>query len=142
MERVTVLYDRDCGFCRWSVALLLRLDRRGAVRAEPIQGPQGDRLLAGMPTAARLAAAHGVTPDGRVFSGGDAVPPVLAALGARPWVVAGARALRGPLRWGYRQVAGRRSALGRLVSDRQRGRADGVIARHQERAGLRGSSES
>lgn len=137
MARLTLLYDADCGFCRWSVAQLLRLDRRAVVQAEPIQGPEGQRLLAGLPSEDRLASAHVVTPDGRVFSGGDGFPPLLDALGGAPGAVALAGRLRGPLRWGYRQVAEHRSAFGRLVSDRRRRRADATIAAHRERVARR-----
>jgi predicted DCC family thiol-disulfide oxidoreductase YuxK len=28
----TVLYDSDCGFCRWSLAMILSADRRHALR--------------------------------------------------------------------------------------------------------------
>ena len=35
--RATVLYDGDCGFCKWSLAKLLAWDRRGALRPLPLQ---------------------------------------------------------------------------------------------------------
>ena len=51
---LTVLYDADCGFCRWSVGRLLALDRAGHLMPEPIQSAVGERLLAGIPPAERL----------------------------------------------------------------------------------------
>ena len=41
-----VFYDEDCGYCRWSVAQLLRLDRDRRLRLHAIQSPLGQRLLA------------------------------------------------------------------------------------------------
>ena len=39
MTRPVALYDEDCGFCRWTLAKLLRLDRDGRLlireRARP-----------------------------------------------------------------------------------------------------------
>ena len=130
-DPVIVLYDRDCGWCRWSVAKVLALDRRGCLLPEPIQGELGALLLEGMPEAQRLASAHAVTPDGRVFSGGDAAAPIAAVLpaGAAPAALlrtfdAGARAV-------YRLIAGNRARLGRLVTPAMRERADVRIARHR-----------
>ena len=48
MERHVVLYDADCGFCRWSLDKILRWDRCRQLRAVAIQSEEGDRLLAGM----------------------------------------------------------------------------------------------
>ena len=82
---LTVLYDADCGFCRWSVAQLLALDRGGRLMPEPIQSAVGGRLLAGIAPAARLASAHVVPADGRVASGGGAV--AMTRTGASPAVL-------------------------------------------------------
>ena len=40
-----VLYDADCGFCRWCLAQLLRLDRHGRLRPVALQDPEADLLL-------------------------------------------------------------------------------------------------
>jgi predicted DCC family thiol-disulfide oxidoreductase YuxK len=82
MERHLVLYDEDCGFCRWSLDRLLRWDRRGRLRAAPIQSPEGDRLLADLDEHDRLASWHLVTPDGRRYSGGAAAGPMARLLPA------------------------------------------------------------
>lgn len=47
------LFDGVCNFCSGSVALVLKLDRKGVVRFTPIQSPYGRQL----------AAAHGIDPD-------------------------------------------------------------------------------
>jgi hypothetical protein len=36
--KATVIYDADCGFCRWSLAVLLRLDRLGIDRSGAERG--------------------------------------------------------------------------------------------------------
>ena len=64
-DPVIVLYDRDCGWCRWSIAKLLAADRRLLLLPEPIQSEAGAFLLAGVDPAERLASGHAVTPDGR-----------------------------------------------------------------------------
>lgn len=54
---VTVLYDCDCGFCRWSVGRLLAWDRAGRLRPLAIQSPEGQRLLADLTARAGYGAA-------------------------------------------------------------------------------------
>jgi predicted DCC family thiol-disulfide oxidoreductase YuxK len=126
---VTVLFDRDCGFCRWTVGKLLAWDRRGALRPVAIQSDEGARLLADLTPAERLASAHVVDAAGRRTSGGDAIAPVAAVLpGGRP-LAALARRAPGAARAGYRAVAGRRGRWGRLVTEAAKARADERIAR-------------
>ena len=131
-ERLAVLYDEECRWCRWSVARLAALDRDRRLRLVPIQGAEGERLLADVPEDERLASAHVVTPDGRVFSGGDAAAPIAAVLPAlRPGVPV-LRALPGPTRAGYRLVADNRSRLGRRLGDDAIARADRLIASRRD----------
>jgi len=110
--RATVLYDRDCGFCRWTLARLLALDRAQRLRPVALQSPEGRRLLPGMSDEQRLASAHLVTPDGRVHSGGDAVAPLLRRLPAGRPLSALAGLAPGLWRVGYGWVAGRRGVFG------------------------------
>lgn len=135
MAPLPVLYDADCGFCRWTLALLLRRDRAGRLLPLPIESPEGDELLGGMPREERLRSAHAVTPDGRVWSGGDAVAPILRELG-RPGAARGARLLGPPLRAGYRLVAANRSLLGKLMPTGARDAATAEIAEHRRRASV------
>jgi predicted DCC family thiol-disulfide oxidoreductase YuxK len=125
---VTVLYDHDCGFCRWSVGCLLAWDRAGRLRVLAIQSPDGQRLLADLAPEQRLASAHAVDAAGRRASGGDALAPVAAVLPAGAPLAALARRAPGLARAGYRALAGRRTLFGRLVSDGARERADERIA--------------
>ena len=77
---VTVLYDHDCGFCRWSVGRLLAWDRAGRLRPLAIQSAEGRLLLGDLTAEQRLATAHAVDAAGRRTSGGDALAPVAAVL--------------------------------------------------------------
>jgi len=40
-----LLFDGECGLCNRLVRLLLRLDRRGALRFAPLQGPSAQEYL-------------------------------------------------------------------------------------------------
>jgi predicted DCC family thiol-disulfide oxidoreductase YuxK len=82
MERHVALYDEDCGFCRWSLDRLLAWDRRGRLRAAPIQSEEGERFLADLSEPDRLSSWHLVTPDGRRYSGGAATAPMARLLPA------------------------------------------------------------
>jgi predicted DCC family thiol-disulfide oxidoreductase YuxK len=77
---VPVLFDDDCGFCRWSADRIRRLDQGGALTFVPIQSDIGSDLLRAVPPGLRLTAMHAVTADGRVWSGGEAVRVMLREL--------------------------------------------------------------
>jgi predicted DCC family thiol-disulfide oxidoreductase YuxK len=88
MDRATFLYDEDCGFCRWGTGKLLAWDRRGRLRAVPLQDPEAELLLPGLERERRMASWHLVTPDGRIRSAGGAVAPLLHLLpGGAPLAV-------------------------------------------------------
>lgn len=127
-EPLVVFYDGECRWCRWSVARLVPFDRRRRLRLAPIQGPEGDRLLASVPESERLESAHAVTADGQVFSGGDAAAPIAGELPALAWTVPLLRAAPGVTRSAYRAIADRRSLLGGRLSDSSLRRADELIA--------------
>ncbi len=118
-----VLWDRDCGFCAWTLSWLLRLDRRGLLRTAPIQGAEGDLHLAHMPAEQRLASWHLVDEDGTVHSAGAAVTEVLRRLPAgRPLATLTGRAPRSTER-AYAWVARNRSTLSRPIPARSKERA-------------------
>jgi predicted DCC family thiol-disulfide oxidoreductase YuxK len=114
---VIVLYDDDCGFCRWSAERIRRLDAREALAFAPIQGEVGMELLAAVPPGLRLASMHAVTPDGRVWSGGEAVRVILAELPAG--VVTSAVASMFPELTDrvYRSLARNRERFGRMLGE-------------------------
>jgi len=134
-EPLTVLYDADCGFCRWSVAVLLAADRAARLRPASIQSGEGDVLLAGTAPEARLASAHVVAPGGAVTSGGDTVAVLAAVLPGAAVTVPLARAAAPLSRAAYRLVAGNRTTLGRLVSPAMRAAADERIAARRAAVG-------
>ena len=115
LQRSAILYDRDCGLCRWSLAKVLAWDRRRELRPVALQDPEADALLDGMDEERRMASWHLVTPDGQVHSAGAALAPLLRLLpGGTPLAAAAARFPRAADRL-YFAVANRRSALGKLV---------------------------
>lgn len=115
MGRVTVLYDPDCGFCRWSAERLRVWDRRHALGFEPLGSAHADRLLLVVPVERRLDSWHVVERDGRVWSAGQAVARVLRLLpGGAPLALA-AELAPGLTDRLYASVARRRSTLGRLL---------------------------
>jgi predicted DCC family thiol-disulfide oxidoreductase YuxK len=115
LPRAVVLYDRDCGFCRWAAERIRRWDARRELAFRAIQDPDADAWLSGMDESTRLATWHLVEPDGRVWSGGDAVAPLFRHFpgGSAPAAIA----VRFPAvtHGAYRAVAGHRGRLGELV---------------------------
>jgi predicted DCC family thiol-disulfide oxidoreductase YuxK len=82
MDRAVVLFDEDCGFCRWAAGRLLAWDRRGRLRPVALQDPEAEQLLAGMDRGRQMASWHLVDLDGRIRSAGRAVAPLLRLLPA------------------------------------------------------------
>jgi len=122
-ERWVVLYDGACGFCKWTLAGLLRLDRDQRLQPLALQAEEAEELLAEMEPGLRMASFHLLTPAGELLSAGEALPPLLrllrwgrapaAALARFPALTAGA----------YRWIAEHRTGLSRLVPPRWKRRA-------------------
>ena len=129
-SRLIILYDRDCGFCRWSLARLLALDMRRRLRPVALQTDEAARLLDGMDEAQRFASAHLVMPDGRVYSGGDGVSPLLGEVPGGGPLAALAGLVPGLWRAGYDAVAKRRGSFGPRLSRDAVARATARIDRH------------
>lgn len=110
--RPVLLYDGDCGFCRWSVAKVVAWDRRGRLRTAAIQSAEGQRLLTDLPEPLRLDSFHLAEPGGQVRSAGAAAAPLLELLpGGRPPALL-MRTFPGLTERAYRAVAARRDRLG------------------------------
>ena len=122
-----VLYDEDCGFCRWSLAKLLAWDRQGRLRPAAIQSTEGRRLLAGLSDEQMLASWHLVC-EGQRYSAGAAFAPLLRLLpGGAPLARLSAampRLSEGCYAW----VARHRGTIGRFVTEGARRRARRRIA--------------
>lgn len=133
-DRWLVLYDADCGLCKWLLAGLLRWDRQERLQPLPLDDPKAARLLSDLEPAERMASWHLVEPSGDRRSAGDALAPLLAMLpgGRLPSAALGrVPALTGR---GYRLIAERRAALSSLVPARAKNRAAMSI---EERRGPR-----
>jgi predicted DCC family thiol-disulfide oxidoreductase YuxK len=113
-----VLYDEDCGFCRWSADRLRAWDRDGSIAFRSIQAAERTGMLDALDPASRYASWHVVEPDGRIWSGGAAVPALMKRLpGGRP-VAAVADAFPGSTERLYRFVARHRDRLGAALGQR------------------------
>ena len=113
MAPLLVLYDEDCGFCRWSADRLRAWDRRGRLAFGRI-GEAGAGLAAVPPTE-RRSSAHAIEPDGRVWSGGAAMTRIAEEVpGGTPVAWIGRRWPR-LAELVYGAVASRRDRLGALL---------------------------
>ncbi|MHB8642551.1 MAG: thiol-disulfide oxidoreductase DCC family protein [Gaiellaceae bacterium] len=109
-----VLYDADCGFCKWSLDKILAWDRAKRLRAAAIQSEEGERLLAGLEPTVQLDSWHLVS-DGNLFSAGAAAAPLARLLpGGRP-LAALFDAFPHLTEAAYRYVAGHRDRWARLL---------------------------
>ena len=132
MSDAVLVYDADCGFCRWCVARVLGLDRDRRVRPVALQSEEGRRLTAALEPQVAEASWHLATADGRLLSAG-AVVPELADLLPRGGAVASlARRVPGTIDRAYRFGAGHRDRFGAVT--RRVGDADGDRARIARRA--------
>ena len=110
-----VLYDEDCGFCKWSLNKVLAWDRRRRLRPVAIQSDEGQRLLAAVSEQERLDSAHLVLPSGEVRSAGAAAAPLLRLLPAGRPLAFVLGAFPRITERAYRYVADHRDRFARLV---------------------------
>ena len=113
-----ILFDNDCGFCRWSLSMILAWDSRGRLRPVALQSPEADDLLKGMDPKQKMASWHLVAPDGRTYSGGEALSPLARLLPAGSPIAALASRFPRTTDRAYRWVARNRDRLGRALGDR------------------------
>jgi predicted DCC family thiol-disulfide oxidoreductase YuxK len=110
-----ILYDSDCGLCRWTLGIVLAWDRRRRLEPVALQSDRAQDLLRGMERDEQMASWHLVTSEGQIRSAGQALPYLLALLpGGRPLGTAFRRFPRTTERL-YFAVADNRSRLGRLL---------------------------
>ena len=124
-----VLYDADCGFCRWTVTWALARDARGVLQPAAIQSPTGAELLADLQPEVQLRSMHVLHDSHRRDSGGAALCAVLAALPSARFAARAAARWPGATEVVYRFVARHRRYFGRLVSSAARRKADATLAR-------------
>jgi predicted DCC family thiol-disulfide oxidoreductase YuxK len=110
-----ILYDADCGFCKWSLDKILGWDRHRRLRPIAIQSDEGQALLAAVPEVERLDSWHLVSPAGDVRSAGAAAAPLAELLpGGRP-LARMFRSFPRATERAYRLVAGHRDRLARVL---------------------------
>lgn len=105
-DKPWLLYDADCGVCKFILARVLELDR-GKYRPLALQDPRAAELLPGLSEEERMKSFHIVDPDGTVHSAGDGLAELIPGLERFPGIASRA----------YWLVAGNRSALGKLIPD-------------------------
>lgn len=115
-ERWILIYDADCGFCRWSLRHVLALDRARRLRPVALGTPEADAQLADLTPGARAASWHLVSPDGARTSAGEAAPPLLRLLRGGRLPAAALERMPRVTNGAYRWVAEHRSWLGRFTS--------------------------
>jgi predicted DCC family thiol-disulfide oxidoreductase YuxK len=107
-------YDRDCGFCRWTLAWILRWDRRGRLQPVPIERPED------------LDSWH-FARGGERWSAGKAFAPLLEELRGGRLLAPVARRLEWLLEPVYRWTADHRNLLSRVIPRGSKARADALV---------------
>jgi predicted DCC family thiol-disulfide oxidoreductase YuxK len=110
-----VFYDHDCGFCRWTLGLMLVWDRGHRLWPAAIEGPVGERWLAGMPVSERVASWHIVEAGGVVSSAGAGIAEILEYVPGGSVLARLLRLAPGLVERAYWFVADRRSRISRFV---------------------------
>jgi predicted DCC family thiol-disulfide oxidoreductase YuxK len=123
----TILYDADCGFCIWMVAMLLRTDRRGDIGTATIQSAR-HRQLASIADDRVLRSWHVATADG-VSSAGAGLTALLSEMRWSRPIAAVLRRLPGFAERLYRLIADRRATFARLIPERHKAAARQTVAR-------------
>ena len=111
----TLVYDGECGLCRRSVERLRAWDADGRLRLVPFQAPGVLARYPEIPEIEFRKAVQLIAPDGRHWSGADAVEQALRQAGKRRLARLFTLPLARPIaRRVYRWVARNRSWLGRI----------------------------
>jgi predicted DCC family thiol-disulfide oxidoreductase YuxK len=130
----TVIYDSDCGFCNWVLALLLRWDWPKRLRPVSLQSHEVQGLLAGLTAAERSASWHLVAPGGERHSGGAALAPLLGLLPGGRVLSAGVARVPSLADRGYRWTAAHRAQLSKCVPAATKRRAKARVRQREEAA--------
>jgi predicted DCC family thiol-disulfide oxidoreductase YuxK len=131
-RRWAVLYDADCGFCKWLLSALLRWDRAGRLHPIALQRSEADNLLQELTPAERMASWHLLAPTGERRSAGAAVAPLLRLLPAGRLPAAAFARFPKLTDRGYRWGAEHRSQLSKLVPSSAKQRAGQRIDRREQ----------
>ncbi len=113
-DKAWLLYDADCGLCKFVVARVLELDRARRLRPVALQDEKATKLLPGMSAEERMRSFHLVDAGGTVHSAGDGLAELFTPLRRFPRVAS-------RLYW---LVAGNRDRLGKVLPGFARRQAD------------------
>jgi len=130
----TVFYDSSCGLCMWLLAAVLRWDRAARLHPVALQSHEAAEVLAAVAPSVRMASWHLVSPQGRRWSGGAALAPMLRLLPCGRLPAVALERAPGSVEKGYEWIAGHRAPLGRLVPAGMKRRAAARV-RARELAG-------
>lgn len=117
MEKFVILYDDDCGFCRWSLDKILSWDRDGRLRPVALQSGEADILLRGMDEKRKMASWHLVRDDGRIYSAGAAAAPLFRNLPFGTPLGIFAEIFPGLTEFIYRMVSTNRDWFGNILGE-------------------------
>jgi predicted DCC family thiol-disulfide oxidoreductase YuxK len=129
-SRWTVIYDGNCGFCKWMLAGLLRHDTEHRLLPVALGTPEADELLGDLTPAERNASWHLVSPTGERESAGAAAPALFRLLRGGRAPAAVLASIQPVTDRAYRWVADNRTQLSRFVPSRAKRGADERIRRH------------
>jgi predicted DCC family thiol-disulfide oxidoreductase YuxK len=129
--RWTVLYDRDCGLCKWLLAGLLRWDGGTRLRPLALQRPEVADLLADLSPTERMTSWHLVSPVGERWSGGAAVSQLLSLLPRGRGPAAAFARFPGLTDRAYSWIAEHRTGLSKAVPSAAKRRADECVRRRE-----------
>jgi predicted DCC family thiol-disulfide oxidoreductase YuxK len=136
-----VLYDGVCGFCKWILGGLLRLDPDRRLRPLALQQPEAAALLSELEPDLWMTSFHLVSPQGELVSAGEALPALLRLVRGGRYLAA--VLARFPVFTGgsYRWIAEHRTQLSRLVPGSwKRWGAERVREREVSKSVRRGTS--
>jgi predicted DCC family thiol-disulfide oxidoreductase YuxK len=132
--RWTVLYDGDCGLCKWLLAGLLRWDGGSRLRPLALQRPEAADLLADLCPTERMASWHLISPAGERWSGGAAASQLLSLLPHGRVPAAAFARFPGLTDRAYSWIAGHRTELSKAVPSAAKRRADESVRRRERTA--------
>jgi predicted DCC family thiol-disulfide oxidoreductase YuxK len=130
--RWLVLYDAECGLCKWLLATFLRWDRAERLRPMALQSSAAVELLGELDADERLASWHLISPGGERRSGGAAIPALVRLLPGGSSIAAPFDRFPGITERGYHWVAANRSRLSRPVPARSKRKASELVRRREE----------
>lgn len=131
MDKWLVLYDGDCGLCKWLLAGILGCDRAQRLQPLALQTERAAGLLADLTPEQRLASWHLIAPTGERRSAGAALPPLLRLLPAGALAASALATAPELTERGYRWVAAHRNLLSKAIPAASKRRASAFVSRRE-----------